>query len=214
MSRAAGPTILKGAIVALDSTSPSSPPSVIAFQYNPERVRRSLTAQVVGGDPGSRTEAVVFTGAPVETIEVDVDIDATDQMNSGNSPTIYPQLSTLELLTFPTSTDVTTQTTLLGQGTIEVGPFVAPLALFVWGSTRVVPVRIDSLSISEELFGSDLSPIRATVTMTLRVLSYSDLAPNSLGYNLFLQYQQVKESVSTATSSLAGTGITTTNLQG
>ena len=70
-----GPNILRGALVSIDPSVPS--PSVIAFYYNPATLKRTLQPQVVGGEEGDRSEAVRFTGAPVENIEVEVELDAT-----------------------------------------------------------------------------------------------------------------------------------------
>jgi hypothetical protein len=208
-SNAAGPQFFKGALVTVNSTG--GQPSVILFQYNPERLRRSLQPQSVGGDSGNRSEAVVYTGAPVETINVEIEIDATDLLEKDDQTTvqlgIYPQLSALELLIYPVSADVSTQANLLASGTIEVGPFVAPLTLFLWGQNRVLPVRVLEMTISEDAFGGYLNPIRATVSLTLRALSYSDLTQSSQGYNIFLQYQQIKEQLATVNNSLQGTGV-------
>lgn len=206
----AGPQLFKGAVVTVDPNT--SQPSVIMFQYNPERLRRTLQPQEVGGDTGNRSQAVVYTGAPVESITADIEIDATDQLAADDQTTvelgIYPQIAALELLLYPKSSDVNSQAQLLSSGTIEVGPFVAPLTLFVWGQNRVVPVRVTEMSISEEAFGGYLNPIRATVSLSMRVLSFSDLATTTQGYNLFMQYQQVKEQIASVSHSLQGTGVT------
>jgi hypothetical protein len=86
---------------------------------------------------------------------------------------------------------------LLASGSLEIAPLAAPLTLFVWGPNRVLPVRLNTLSISEELFDTTLNPIRATVSLNMRALSYSDLSPNTRGYNLFMVYQQGKEAMAT-----------------
>jgi len=54
-------------------------------------------------------------------------------------------------------------------------------------------VRIMEFSITEELFDPLLSPIRAKVSLTLRVLSINDLVPGSRGAELYLAYQAQKE---------------------
>jgi Contractile injection system tube protein len=192
-----GPKILKGAIVALSDTNPQ--PQTIAFQYNPETVKRSLQPQTVGGDQGERSQVVRYTGAPVETIELEVYIDAVDALEQGDSNAasagIHPQLALLEMLAYPSSQQVIQNDNLLAMGMLEIAPLVAPLTLFVWGPNRVLPVRLTSLSISEELFDTNLNPIRATLSLSIRALSYSDLARDTRGYNLFLAYQQAKESM-------------------
>lgn len=192
---ARGPRLVKGAIVALDPTTHQTTP--VVFQYNPESVRRSLQPQMAGGDQQQYSYAVRFTGAPVETIDVEVAIEAVDQLERGDGSTaargIYPQLALLELLVYPASRQVVTNNTLLDLGTLEIAPLPAPLALFIWGPNRVLPVRINNMSITEELFDARLNPLRATLQLNLRALSYSDLDRTTPGYNLFLTYQQTKE---------------------
>jgi hypothetical protein len=197
-----GPRLQKGAIITIGSFGAQS---TISFQYNPESVKRSLQPQMVGGDEGQRSQLVRYTDAPVETIDVEIVIDAADQLERGNVSAIqagiYPQLAQLELLTYPTSQQIIQNTTLLELGTLEVVPLAAPLALFMWGPNRVLPVRLNSLSITEELFDPNLNPLRANVSLSMRALSYSDLAPLTQGYNLFLAYQQTKEALASQASS-------------
>lgn len=192
-----GPRLLKGAIVAISDESPQ--PRTVTLQYNPETVKRSLQAQVAGGDEGQRSQIVRFIGAPVETFDLEVSIDVIDQLEKGNNNAvnngIYPQLALLETLVYPPSAQVKQNDSLLASGTLEIAPLAAPLTLFVWGPNRVLPVRLNSLSISEELFDTSLNPIRATVSLNMRALSYSDLNVNTRGYNLFMVYQQGKEAM-------------------
>lgn len=192
-----GPRLLKGAIVAISDESPQ--PRTVTLQYNPETVKRSLQAQVAGGDEGQRSQIVRFIGAPVETFDLEVSIDVIDQLEKGNNNAvnngIYPQLAMLETLVYPPSAQVKQNDSLLASGTLEIAPLAAPLTLFVWGPNRVLPVRLNSLSISEELFDTSLNPIRATVSLNMRALSYSDLNVNTRGYNLFMVYQQGKEAM-------------------
>ena len=42
--------------------------------------------------------------------------------------------------------------------------------LFLWGTQRVLPVNIDSMSIIETEFGWSLNPVRATVNVALTVI--------------------------------------------
>lgn len=191
------PRLLKGAIVSIDVDNPLA--SVIVFQYNPDTLTRTLTAQMVGGAEGGKAEPLRLKGAPVETFKLDVEIDATDQLEKAEekaiSMGIYPQLSALEMLIYPKSAWVIANAALLAAGTIEVIPPVAPLTLFIWGSKRVLPVRITDFNITEEAYDVNLNPIRAKVSLGLRVLSYNDLPLNHPGYSIFLAHQMVKESM-------------------
>ncbi|HWQ69270.1 MAG TPA: hypothetical protein VN494_04835 [Patescibacteria group bacterium] len=188
------PRLLKGAIVGLDLFNPVS--SVVVFQYNPETVTRSL--QVKGaGDNGDRSEAMRLQGAPIETIKMDVEIDATDQLEKADGITtalgIHPQLAALEMLVYPKSALVITNTILMALGKREVVPPIGPFTLLVWGLKRVVPVRLSDFSITEEAFDQELNPIRAKVSLGLRVLSYNDLSIKNPGYHIFLAHQITKE---------------------
>jgi hypothetical protein len=195
------PRLLKGAIVGIDLFNPLA--SVIVFQYNPDTLTRTLQAQTAG-EGGDRAEALRLKGAPVETIKLDVEIDATDQLETADgiatSMGIYPQLSALEMLIYPKSALVIANTALLAVGTIEVIPPMAPLTLFIWGLKRVLPVRLTDFSITEEAHDVNLNPIRAKASIGLRVLSYNDLSLLNPGYHLFLAHQVVKETMATVGS--------------
>lgn len=156
---------------------------------------------MLGGND-DRAQVVRFTGAPVETISVEVELDATDALEAGDSTAltlgIYPLLSALELLVYPQSSQVVSNTALLNTGVLEIGPYQAPLTLFVWGQKRVVPVMVTSVSVTEQAFNQTLSPIQATVSLEMRALSYSDLSSGAQGYSQFLTYQQTKETLSSS----------------
>jgi hypothetical protein len=99
----------------------------------------------------------------------------------------------LETIIYPTSRQLIANNNLAGQGTLEITPMEAPLTLFVWSSRRIVPVRFTDFSITEEAFDAFLNPIRAKVSLGMRVLSVNDLGFEHKGGNLFLAYQQQKE---------------------
>ncbi|MEL6159464.1 MAG: hypothetical protein AAFR18_09625 [Cyanobacteria bacterium J06627_32] len=188
------PKFLKGAIVALPLPNPI--PQVIAFQYNPVTLSRSLQVQAVEGDSNT-SEALRLEGAPVEEIKLEVEFDATDQLETADKTAveqgIYPQLSALETLIYPSSTLVISNQILLSLGTIQIAPPQAPLTLFIWGKKRILPIRLTEFSITEEAHDINLNPIRAKVSLGMRVLSYNDLSVTNPGYHLFLSHQIVKE---------------------
>lgn len=188
------PKVLKGAIIGVDPINPLA--SIAVFQYNPDTVTRSLQVQG-SGDGGDRSEAMRLKGPPIETIKMDVEIDATDQLEKADGIAttlgIYPQLSALEMLIYPKSALVIANTILMALGTVEVLPPTAPFTLLVWGIKRVVPVRLTDLSITEEAFDQALNPTRAKVSLGLRVLSYNDLSLTDPGYYVFLTHQIAKE---------------------
>lgn len=203
------PRLMKGAIVGIDIFNPVS--SVILFQYNPETLTRTLKAKTSGEGENS-SEALRLQGAPEESITLNIEIDATDQLekgeNNATSMGIYPQLSALEMLIYPKSSVVIANTALLAAGAIEIIQPMAPLTLFIWGPKRVLPVRLTSFSITEDAYDINLNPIRAKVSLGLSVLSYNDLPVTHPGYHLFLAHQVVKETMATmgSVNNLAAAG--------
>lgn len=192
------PRLLKGALIGVDVLNPLA--SVVVFQYNPDTMTRRLEARAVSQD-GDRGEAFRLTGAPKETITLSVEVDATDQLEQGNPLAIttglHPTLAALELMMYPKSLMVIANDILSAIGTIEVIPAEGPMILFVWGVTRVLPVRLGSFSITEEAYDPLLNPIRAKVELSLNVLSYQDLSLLSPARALFLAHHIAKEVLAT-----------------
>jgi hypothetical protein len=186
--------VSKGALIGLDVLKPVA--SVVVFQYNPEKVTRSLRPKSSGAD-GAQGEALRISGPPEETFNLDIEIDATDQLAAGDpiagSLGIAPQLASLEMMFYPASALVIANEALALAGLVEVVPPEAPLALLVWSPSRVVPVRLTDISIAEEAYDPNLNPIQAKVTVGMRVLNYDDLGLLSVGGGLFMVHQIAKE---------------------
>jgi hypothetical protein len=193
------PQVLKGAIVGLDPINPLA--SVIVFQYNPDTMTRTIRAQSASGENADKGEALRLKGPPRETIKVDVEIDAADQLEiaDGIATTVglHPTLASLEMLLYPKSALSIANEVLAAAGIIELIPAEAPLTLFVWGAVRILPVRLDEFSITEEAFDTLLNPIRAKVSLSLQVLNYQDLGLASVGGSLFMVHQIAKEVMAT-----------------
>jgi hypothetical protein len=198
MSTPFSPRLLKGGIVLIDPES-GAVQRVISLQYNPEKVTRSFQAKGVGADGGDRSQALRLKGPAVETIKIEADIDATDQLEfpeqNPDAATlgIHPQLAALEMILYPTTSHLQSNNSLAQAGTLEIAPMQTPLMLFVWSRSRVVPVRLTELSITEEAFDPALNPIQAKVSLGMRVLSVDDLGFNDKGGSIYLSYQQQKE---------------------
>jgi hypothetical protein len=194
------PRLIKGALVGVDIFNPLA--SVVVFQYNPDTMTRRLEARATGGgETSDRSEAFRLTGPPKETITLNIEVDATDQLEQANPITIIsgisPTLAALEMLLYPKSASVIANTVLAQAGNIEIIPPEGPLTLFVWGPTRVLPVRVTGFSITEEAYDPLLNPIRAKVDLTLNVLSYMDLKLTNPGHMLFMAHQIAKEVMAT-----------------
>lgn len=191
------PRLKKGAILSLDANLGISLGSIM-LQYNPETITRSLKPQSVGDEP-DRTEILRLKGPPIETIKCDIVIDAIDQLESGN-PTatslgIQPQLSALELLIYPTSATLISNEQLSLMGTLEILPMETNLTVFAWGNKRITPVRITDMEITEQDFDPQLNPIRAKVSLGMRVLNINDVSFQTPAGALYLTYQTSKEAM-------------------
>ena len=195
------PRLLKGAIIGVDPAKPLA--SVVVLQYNPDTLTRRLSAQAANPN-AARGEALRLKGPPEETISVEVEIDAADQLERADPIAatlgLHPTLASLELLLYPSSALTIANDVLARVGVIEVVPPEAPLALFAWGPARVLPVRLTEFSVRENAFDPRLNPIRATVTLGMRVLTYQDLGLTSVGGALFLAHQIAKEVLATVGS--------------
>ena len=192
------PLLQKGAILVLEPTT-GIPLNTIHLQYNPESIKRNLQPQSVGDQP-DRTEVLRLKGPPIETISCEVEIDATDQLAASDPTTvslgIQPQLATLELLVYPSSGILIANEVLSLVGTIEILPMSSNLTIFVWGSNRVTPVRLTSLEITEDAFDPKLNPIRAKVSLSMRVLNVNDVGFLTPAGAFYVAYQMNKEALS------------------
>lgn len=188
---------MPGAIVAVDPLSPLA--RTVIFQYNPDEVTRSLRPRAAPSGGGSPSDAHRIWGAPSETVTMTIELDATDGLETGDpiaaATGVAGRLAALEMLLYPSTATVITNAALLLAGTIEILPPEGPLTVLVWGPGRAVPVRVESLSIHEQAFDTRLAPIRASVDLTLDVLSYNDLGPTDPGFALFLVHQVMKETM-------------------
>ena len=148
------PRLVKGGVVLVDPHS-GAVQETIVLQYNPDTLTRSLQIKA-GSEGGDRSEALRLSGPPVETIKLDAEIDATDQLefpdqipNAGQVG-IHPQLAALETIVYPTSSQIQRNISLAKSGTLEITPMGAPLTLFVWSKNRILPVRLTDFSVTEE----------------------------------------------------------------
>ena len=202
------PCLLKGGIVLIDPES-SLIKRIIPLQYNPDSLSRTLQVQGVAGEGGDRSEPLRLKGPPIENIKLEAEIDASDQLEFPDQhPTavqsgIHPQLAALEAIVYPTSAQLQTNHSLAQAGTLEIAPMQSPLTLFIWSQNRVVPVRLTEFSITEEAFDTALNPIRAKVSLGMRVLNVDDVGFDHKAGSIFMSYLQRKEEL--ASQSKSGT---------
>jgi hypothetical protein len=203
------PRLVKGGIVTMDPDT-SAVQSIIALQYNPDSLSRTLQIQAVpGGQDGVRVDALRLRGPAIETIKIEAELDATDQLEFPTQNPIavqyglQPQLAQLEMLVNPTVETLLADDAMANSGTLEIIPLEQPLTLFIWSKSRVVPVRLTDFSITEEAFDTSLNPIRAKVSLGMRVLNVDDLGFEHPGGHIFMTYLSNKEQLASMASSVA-----------
>jgi hypothetical protein len=209
------PRVIKGGLIVM-APGGGAVRNTIALQYNPDTLTRSYQVQGVGGDGGGeRAQPFRLKGPAVETIKVEAEIDATDQLEfpdkNANAVAfgIAPQIALLEALINPSVDELLSVAAQSDGGSLEILPPEAPLVLFVWSKSRVVPVRVTEFSVTEEAFDPSLNPIRAKVSLGLRVMSTDDLGFSHKGGTIFINYLRSREALAAkaGAASLASIGL-------
>jgi hypothetical protein len=192
------PQLIKGGLVLIDSAS-GRILRIVKLQYNAETLTRTVTPQAIASDGQDRSQALRLKGPAVETFKLEAELDATDQLEfpdrnaAAVEAGLLPQLAALETIVYPQSAVLQANDALVAAGTLEIAPMEAPLTLFIWSKSRIVPVRVTDFSVTEEAFDPALNPIRAKVSLGLRVLSVDDLGFQHKGGSLFMNYLRAKE---------------------
>lgn len=195
------PKLLKGALVEFSSRFIGPIPNIIIFQYNPEKLTRSITpyrppaeTEEAGEEERQRVEApeesMAQPGDPRETFSLSLELDATDALEVPESHPVAvisgvaDRIAAMEMLLYPDREGGglgelagAIGDALGGGGEDEEEPrYSVPIVLFVWGPGRILPVRLTSFSVDEEAFSTLLYPIRAKVSIGLRVVTPAELA--------------------------------------
>ncbi|MEU6918641.1 hypothetical protein ACFY78_26105 [Streptomyces olindensis] len=215
------PKPIRSGIVVVNPDT-GTPQRIIVLQFNPDTLERSVSPQSAGdsGDAsgggtgsGDRNEALRLKGPAQETWKFTAEIDATDQLDIAAPDGIHPQLATLEMLVQPTTAKLREAMRLSQKGAIEISPIEMPLTLFTWGSKRVMPVRLTELSINESAFDVNLNPIRASLSIGMKILTVSDLPAGHRGADLYMAHLAQKERLAGAArgAGLGALGLSGTN---
>jgi hypothetical protein len=175
------PKLLKGALVQLVEEIVGVTPRIVPFQYNPEKLSRTLTPWNPSEVSETNRGQLAPTAQPYdpkEQINVEIELDASDQLEESNPVAVAvgvaDRIAAIEKLTMPTAGIVgdllNAAAALAGGNPPPQRPTVA-IVLFVWGPGRILPVRITRYAIEEQQFLPTLYPIQARVTLELEVLT-------------------------------------------
>ncbi len=188
-------TPMLGALVEYGTDFLGPIPNVVIFQFNPESIARTLVIPPRAVDATQRETSQA--GEPAyERFTVTATFSAADQRNSSNPIGIAfgvgPQLAALQAMVYP----VATPGGIIGAVVDAVGALLSPAGpaptqpiprqqtpriLFIWGLTRIVPVIIESLTITEQIYDGMLNPLEAQVAIGLAVITPSDCSNDTIG---------------------------------
>jgi hypothetical protein len=203
--------LLRGALIEYGTSLIGPIPNVVIFQYNPESLTRSL--QIPPRPTGATQRETTQAGEKTfERISFKAHFSAANLLDDGKELAqrfgIGPQLAALEKMVLPSAklagllaAAIDAVGAALGMGGGKEEPALPipreqyPRILFIWGPTRVLPVTIDSMSISELDYDSVLNPLRAEVDITLSVIGVDDcsddvLAKGALDYSTIAKEAQ------------------------
>lgn len=217
------PKLLKGAFVQIPEDLLVPIPNIIIFQYNPDTLTRTLgiwtPPAAANANQSAPTESAALTAQPEdprETLSLSLELDATDALEQPASHPVAAitgigdRLAALEMLIYPQESSglaglVSDAASSLGLGGVDANPerkTVAPV-FFVWGPGKIIPVRISTFSIEEQAFSTLLYPIRAKVTVELKILFPQDF-PSGSSFNkdlaeaTYLFYKKQKQVLASA----------------
>lgn len=209
--------LLRGALIEYGSDFLGPLPNIVIFQFNPEKLDRTLNIPSEGGSGSEgrrQTEQRQTSSPPTESLTISAHFSAADDLGQGGAvsaiPRIFgigPQLAALEKMVFPAAGG-----SLLGAALDAVGDALGlgggdeaasrpipreqlPRILFIWGVTRVLPVKIQSMTISEQKFDALLNPVQAEVSIGLEVIDFNAISGSgdTLGTGALQYSQTVKE---------------------
>ena len=172
--------MIKGALVEFKSAMTLALPNVVVFQFNPETMRHSWS-QPTPASEGPSSNPLAVAGVPGETFSFSLAMDVDDRLDEGaegDRKGIYSRLAALEMLMFPVSGDsalVQGLDAILPGGSRATPSGMVPVVLFVWGTGRILPVRLTALTITEKIFDADLNPTHADAEVELKVVAPSEL---------------------------------------
>jgi hypothetical protein len=190
-------------------------PNIVIFQFNPEQLARTINIPA----PPTRRESAGRTrdrgqsaATPTESFTLTAHFSAADDLGAGGAlsavPRVFgigPQIAALEKMVYPSNIiggaigaaiDAIGDALGLGGDDAPTKPIPAekvPRILFIWGLTRVLPVTIKSMSITEQKFDFLLNPVQAEVQIGLDVASLASSSKDEIGKGALMYTQTVKE---------------------
>lgn len=208
--------LLRGLLVEYSGEFLGPIPNIVFFQFNPEQIARTIvipeapTTTTAGGT--REREPAQTSSPPTESFTLTAHFSAADDLGKGGGasaiPRVFgvgPQLAALEKMVYPAGP----LTGLLGQAIDAIGDALSgagdepptrpvpresvPRLLFIWGPSRVLPVRITSMTLTEQKFDVFLNPVQAEVQIGLEVLTFSESTSDKVGKGALAYSRAIKD---------------------
>jgi hypothetical protein len=170
--------LMRGALIEYGSDFMGPIPNVVIFQFNPETLTR--TVQIPPRPTSGTARETTQAGEPaIEKISLKASFSAADEFGENKVLArlfgVGTRLAALEKMVYPSNDLLGAIGDALGLGGGDSDPRQPmpreefPRILFIWGIYRVLPVVLESMSITEQQYDFLLNPVRAEVSITMAV---------------------------------------------
>jgi hypothetical protein len=176
----------------------AAPPRTVVAErdVNSDQIKRAEPLQAHGETLARLSQPY----DPAETFSLTLELDAADLLDFADPNAtaaevgVADRLAAIEMLLYPVDVDASAGGMQPSQGSTlaqdsstqpknadpqsraDLHTRDAPIVLFYWGPGRILPVRIQSLTIEEQQYSATLYPTRAKATIGLRVVDLDDLS--------------------------------------
>lgn len=209
--------LLRAALVEYSGDFLGPLPNIVIFQFNPVQLARTINipqrSRASDRSAARSREHSQASSPPTETFTITAHFSAADDLGRDNLlsavPRVFgiaPQLAALEKMVVPSNVlgallgkAVDAVGNMLGGGGDEEAPTrpipreQVPRLLFIWGLSRVLPVEIQSLTITEQKFDFLLNPVQAEVQIGLAIKNYGTATTDLVGKGALDYTTGVKE---------------------
>jgi hypothetical protein len=202
--------LLRGALIEYGTDLIGPIPNIVIFQFNPESLTRTM--QVPQRPTGANSRESSQAGEKTfEKISFKAQFSAADELGDkkvlARTFGVGPRLCALEKMVHPSSI----LGGLLGEALDKIGEALGlggggedapsqtiprekyPRILFIWGLTRVLPVTIDSMRITEQQYDFLLNPVQADVDIELTVTASDPCSDDKLAAGALTYTTMAKE---------------------
>lgn len=184
--------LMRGALIEYGSDFMGPIPNVVIFQFNPETLTR--TVQIPPRPASGTARETTQAGEPsVEKITLKASFSAADEFGENKVLArlfgVGTRLAALEKMVYPANELLAAIGAALKTGSdpresVPRQPIPRqkmPRILFIWGPYKVLPVVLESMSITEQQYDFLLNPIQAEVSITMAVNAVDKCTSDPVG---------------------------------